>query len=958
MAEVKSHSDESIEGQACALIERLAYGCEDPDGFGSFTPAVYDTAWMSMVTKDVDGSQQLLFPNCLLYLLREQLEDGGWASYSSPVDGVLNGLAALLALSKYVSGTPCSMIETACLRQRLTKAKTAISFALNQWDVKSTLHVGFEILVPALLEQLESYGVSFDFPQREELFALKAKKLSRFDPSLLYGSQQTTLLHSLEAFIGKVDFNRLRHQLRHGSMLGSPSSTAAYLMHSSMWDKSAESYLFTVYNHAGSSGGVPSAFPSTIFESSWTLSTLLANGFQIGDFRGSSVDAVLNHLTSKLNDQHGTVGFAAEFLPDADDTAVSVLALNQSGQNYGVSEMINEFGGESHFRTYALESNPSFSANCNVLLALLNASNPRIYCEAIFKALQYLLDTFEEATVRDKWNMATSYPSMLLCRVLATLLCHWDQGDLERLFEATVHERIPIVLFQCLIHLVGQQEPDGSWDGSTESTSYAIIALAYALRAPWHLYAMQYAETAFNKGRKYLEDCPKPSQYLKYHWIEKVSYGSEILGTAYLAARRCPIRQYPWTSRTRNLFKVSENSLLRIAPILKRTPFSIERSEDLVNIPLIKAQFYLKRLLRTHSALFQEQMTNVGSHIQLVPFTWTTANFLNDFTLTGRQIWEMVGLSRLIYGIDEFMQTSFSRLDMWSLKSLETLIWSECYRTTSVTGSKSSVQESLAAIHFSNDATTQKEPLTPPTPDDAPANPSLKALWPMLQQFIQFILQQPWLPNLGPSSQGRTTQELCRFLLAHTSHLIDHATPRPQIPGDSVPSLKDISPKTTHDPKTNFNDSMNAVNSKVTSCTLIFYFFTSIIYSIQRNNPLNQVSQYYMECICDHLATMHKHQRSYGALLRNQQGCNPDGEDGISPDDAARPQLEKFQAARENLMKLVEYEKFMVKMTMKQLQSELDDSTFNAFQTFVDSSNLYGEIFALESTPSVPSAVV
>ncbi|KAF2820523.1 hypothetical protein CC86DRAFT_237655, partial [Ophiobolus disseminans] len=54
--------------------------------------------------------------------------------------------------------------------------------------------------------------------------------LAKLDPSLLYGPVQTTALHSLEAFIGKIDFTKLRHRKVKRSMLGSPSSTAAYLM--------------------------------------------------------------------------------------------------------------------------------------------------------------------------------------------------------------------------------------------------------------------------------------------------------------------------------------------------------------------------------------------------------------------------------------------------------------------------------------------------------------------------------------------------------------------------------------------------------------------------------------------------------------------------------------------------------------------------------------------------------
>ena len=253
-----------LQSRARSLVKELASGCANPKGAGWFTPAIYDTAWLSMIIKPGNGTPKLLFPDCMTYILDMQSERGGWDTNSEPIDKVLNTLAALLSLLKYHSHCPESNLQS-----RIEDAKTALAIDLKDWDVKNTVHVGFEILVPSLLEQLEEYGIVFDFPQKKYLMALNAKKLAKFPLSLIYSEVQTTLLHSLEAFVRRVDFDRTKHQLRNGSMLGSPSSTAAYLMYSSTWDEDAEAYLRTVYERANFHGGVPSAFPSAVFESSW-----------------------------------------------------------------------------------------------------------------------------------------------------------------------------------------------------------------------------------------------------------------------------------------------------------------------------------------------------------------------------------------------------------------------------------------------------------------------------------------------------------------------------------------------------------------------------------------------------------------------------------------------------------------------------------------------------------------
>ncbi len=263
-------SFQSLEEQAQSLVQRLATGCND-NNLGSATVAVYDTAWVSMVSK-VDGGQEFwLFPECFEYLLGSQLPSGGWECRASFDDGLLNTLAALLAMKKHASAHgPMSHPNLLDLQDRISKATAYIQEGLHCWGVEESLHVGFEILFPALLSMLHRVDIDFEFPGRIDLEALSARKLANFDPEMLY-SAPTTSLHSLEAFIDRVDFDRLDCHKMFGSMMASPASTAVYLMHSSIWDMDAELYLRRVI-HEGSgrdSGGVPSVYPMPVFEITW-----------------------------------------------------------------------------------------------------------------------------------------------------------------------------------------------------------------------------------------------------------------------------------------------------------------------------------------------------------------------------------------------------------------------------------------------------------------------------------------------------------------------------------------------------------------------------------------------------------------------------------------------------------------------------------------------------------------
>lgn len=261
---------QEMEHRVQSLVQRLATGCQY-NNLGSATVAIYDTAWVSMVSK-VEGDQEIwLFPECFQYLLESQLPNGGWKCYSSRDDGLLNTLAALLAMKMHTNAYGL-MIHTNLpdIEPRILRAKTYVQESLHHWAIDESLQVGFEILVPALLSMLQKEDIHFEFPGKQKLDSLNASKLATFNPEMLYNKSATSL-HSLEAFIGRVDFDRLGCYKTLGSMMASPASTAAFLMQSSVWDIDAESYLRNViYNGSGKgNGGVPCVFPMPIFEITW-----------------------------------------------------------------------------------------------------------------------------------------------------------------------------------------------------------------------------------------------------------------------------------------------------------------------------------------------------------------------------------------------------------------------------------------------------------------------------------------------------------------------------------------------------------------------------------------------------------------------------------------------------------------------------------------------------------------
>lgn len=90
-------------------------------------------------------------------------------------------------------------------------------------------------------------------------------------------------------------------------------------------------------------------------------------------------------------------------MADADDTAKTIISLNVLGKRVRPDRLIEVFENGGHFRTYAGERNPSFSANCNILSALLHGAEPGQYLREIELALRFLCDIHSSGDMRDKW---------------------------------------------------------------------------------------------------------------------------------------------------------------------------------------------------------------------------------------------------------------------------------------------------------------------------------------------------------------------------------------------------------------------------------------------------------------------------------------------------------------------------------------------------------------------------
>ena len=256
-----------LDRQSDSFVRHLLEDYKRQGWLCSITASVYCTAWVSMVAKPVDGRWVWLFPSSFQYICDHQQNNGGWEGVDM-VDEIVNTLACLLSLKRHekIEDGPSELTD------RAAKAILFLNERLLEWDITKTDRIAFEVLVPRILDLLEGENIRFQFPGREALLKVKEAKMSKFRLEQLY-ERPSPMLYSLEAFIGMIDFDKVKSHLSNGSLFNSPAATAAYLMNISDWDDRAEIYLNNAVKNGrrNGEGAVACTYPSTSFEFSWVL---------------------------------------------------------------------------------------------------------------------------------------------------------------------------------------------------------------------------------------------------------------------------------------------------------------------------------------------------------------------------------------------------------------------------------------------------------------------------------------------------------------------------------------------------------------------------------------------------------------------------------------------------------------------------------------------------------------
>ena len=465
-------------------------------------PTVYDTYWAARLTNS-DGTPS--YPDLLPWLMDRQHPDGSWGSRVPYIhDRILTTLAVVLLLARFGH------------RQQDELQRRAGEHYI--WQHVGRLHydahkpVGFEMILPTLLAEGRELGLDLPYAQLRHYEDQRAKKL-RLLPTQHLFETRTSALFSLEAFAGDIDVESATNLLlEDGSVATSPSATAFLLSQIPDWrsryPKSA-AYLEDLLRSRD--GGLPAVAPCDIFMRTWVLYHLHYGNLLAGhaDLLQPHYEYLREHLRTE------GVGWASAWLPDSDDTAVALLALQRAGYEVDGTCLL-AYERDQHFAVLEHELDPSISTNLHTLEALETLperERPRVRD----KILGYVLRTRRYGTFwNDKWHASTYYPTSIALMVLPPYTPNEMDATLRWLFFT--------------------QHANGAWGQympTREETAVTLLALLN-----YHRTVRSLAQEPLRRAAEYLIATERPleANYPEL-WISKVLYApTRVIRSAVLAA--------------------------------------------------------------------------------------------------------------------------------------------------------------------------------------------------------------------------------------------------------------------------------------------------------------------------------------------------------------------------------------------------------------------------------------
>jgi hypothetical protein len=692
---------------------------------------------------------------------------------------------------------------------------------------------------------------------------------------------------------------------------------------------------------------------------------------------------IASFLSKTMEDQHSVVGFAPGILGDADDTARALITLSRLGRATDPTQMLSRFEAHDHFRTYDLERNPSFSANCNVLIALLSIDTNEQYDAQIEKTADFLLREWDSGDIHDKWNTNPMYSAMLLTEAFVALMKRHSKVQVKTSRRGVILERIPAAICQILRGILENQQVNGSWGDSLEATSYSVIAISQCMSLPWDTAVRDLLCRACSAGRVYLSGTYLSTESNCYFWVEKTAYQSNVLKIAFCSlALHGKWETHQWPEIIVKSFQLADidkaemiHHMMKILPIFATTSFD---SIALLSIEAMHASQQLKRARNT--ILNREDLHfSKDNYLDYISMIWLFCNHARSHVLPPRVVTEMILISLLNYQIDEFMESVVAELPTTALAALRSAVQDQCDL------SSNSREGTADTGHLtSNDEPARKrKKLEEEASSPHNTHHSQDKVLQIVRNYISHFLQHPSVLQSPAIIRYQLSVELHNYLVAQITHNIDnvrfvHSRNRQRNDPTYVGYSSDDLSRST------FLKWVHSTGADDTSCPFAFLFFICLISSAGETCLGEDVkSQYIAQSLARHLAVMCRMYNDFGSVARDKEednlnsidfaefyrkpemnglrsedpvlmAMNGNGIETITiPPSNVHRQILTMAQAKDDLMALAEYERSLMKAAFQSLGEAVRSTmVMERIQVFVDVTDTFGQMYVVKDIAS------
>ena len=543
---------------------------------------------------------------------------------------------------------------------------------------------------------------------------------------------------------------------------------------------------------------------------------------------------------------------------------------------------------------------------------------------------------------------------MLTAEALMGIVNCWAEDTLPQLSIQFLREEVLLVLFQALFRTLRRQDEDGSWERSPEVTAYAVLTINAVMSLQIFDSLRPQIERAISSARIYLREAISDHTPPCFIWVEKVTFSSSTVSTAYiLAALKCSPAPCSETESMSRLFDGLLGDFSKQVQFFGKLPMFASTPNWCLQGSLTEASFYSTPLKNKRNEIFGRQISGNAKHLLFIPFTWTGGNNILGAQIGSDILRDMMVTSAVAYDIDQIMESSVTPLSADEWTSVKIAVGDICegekpQHTNGHLPQKNhrSLKRKREFVDLDTISNTDRVAEGMENGHTKNGASNVAQVLGLLRNFVDYYLKHSSVQSASSYDQAKLRFEIRDFLLAHLTQSKDNNSLKAQ------PSPEKSGRKTFESMTGSFYSWIRSTSGNHTAGPFAFAFFLCLLGPGDgKDCLLSAGAKYVAEDVSRHLASLCRLYNDYGSVARDRE---EDNLNSIQFPEFARNGGQTDDVLKEQLFNIAEYERRCLEHSLVELQKLVSAEVFSAIKVFCSTADMYGQMYVLKDlTPSI-----